>query len=67
MGSISHHKLLIASGGHTHAHTNIRTHKHTYRCPHRNNFKKPGMSRPQAGARLVYNAATHLIAGELGS
>ena len=44
MGSISRHitPLVIMSleDGHTHTHTH--THKHTYRCPHRNNFKKPG-------------------------
>ena len=38
------HKLLITSGG------GGRTHKHTqaYRCPHRNNFKKPGARQPAA-------------------
>ena len=49
MGSISRHimPLVISSlgGGHTH--------KHTYRCPHRSNFKKPGVHQPVAGARLV--------------
>ena len=38
MGSISHHimPLVINSLGGRH------THMHTYRCAHRNNFKKPG-------------------------
>ena len=41
MGSITHHIMPLVNnslgGGDTH------THKYTYRCPHRNNFKKPDM------------------------
>ena len=36
-------------GRHTHTHT----HKHTYRQPHKNNFKKPGMHQPQQVLRFV--------------
>ena len=47
--SISCHitSLVINSlgGGHTNT--------HTYRCLHRNNFKKPGTCRPAAGMHLV--------------
>ena len=64
MGSISHHiaPLVISSlgGGHTH------THKHIYRRPHRNNFKKPGMRRPQASAPEVAVIYNHNRAGGNG-
>ena len=54
MESISHHITLLVinslGGGHTHTHTNTDTHTDD---PHRMNFKKPGMSRPVAGAHLV--------------
>ena len=61
MESISGHitPLVINSLGgehaHTHTHTDTHTHTHTYthRRPHRNNFKKPGVLRPVAGAHLV--------------
>ena len=45
---VGRHQLLIASGADTHTHTNTHTND-----PHRINFKKPGVRRPAAGARLV--------------
>ena len=65
MGSISRHitPLVINSlgGGHTRKHTHTHIHTHTD-DPHRINFKKPGVRRPQAGARLVLKKQSMLLA-----
>ena len=59
IGFISCHikPLVIDSLGgrdtHTNTHIHTQTHTHTYIHPHRNNFKKPGMHRHVASARLV--------------
>ena len=37
------------------------THKHTYRRPHRNNFKNPGMRWPVAGMRLEWYLRKPLV------
>ena len=51
MASISHHitPLVINSLGGEHIHANT----HTYRHPHRNNFKKPGVRWSVASTLLV--------------
>ena len=66
MGSMSPHIMPLVINNlegkhtHTHTHTHIHTHTHmqthtyTYRLPHRNNFKKSDIRRPEAGACLVY-------------
>ena len=57
MGSISYLIMpLIINSGYTD--TCMHTYTHTYRCPHRNNFKKPGTCQP-LGAHLVYKNYMH--------
>ena len=56
--TISYHWLLMPLGW-THRQTDRQTDRqidkytHTYRCTHQSNFKKPGLHRPAACARLV--------------